>query len=80
MLENSNATQLTLALTVGLGCGIIIGALLASKRRNTPLQSPGNSATAVSVCVSLVTLVYYSLSLLLTSVVHTGSKGLGFEC
>lgn len=33
MLDSSSAVQLTFALTAGLGCGILIGALWASRRR-----------------------------------------------
>ncbi len=33
VLESPQAVQLTVALTAGLGCGILIGALLASRRR-----------------------------------------------
>ena len=32
-MDSSHAVQLTFALTAGLGCGILIGALLASRRR-----------------------------------------------
>ena len=37
LLENSHSMQLTLALTAGLGCGILLGALLFSRRKRPSL-------------------------------------------
>lgn len=46
--ESGHAVPVTLAVTAGLGCGILIGALLASRRRG---GSSGPPSTAVSVRV-----------------------------
>ena len=51
-----NAVQLTLALTAGIGCGVIIGAML-SRRRVRPFSSAvSNNASPLSSVVSTVTL------------------------
>ena len=45
MLDSSSAVQLTFALSAGLGCGILIGALWASRRRaaRSTVTRPGPS-------------------------------------
>ena len=44
MFDTSHAVQLTFALSAGLGCGILIGALLASRRRSRAATTPSQSA------------------------------------
>ena len=46
--SSSHHVQLTVALTAGLGCGVLVGVLLASRRRKQPALPPTKALETVS--------------------------------
>ena len=53
VLESSYSLQVTLALTAGLGCGLLIGVLLASRRKRLPLKPTGEVGSTTETAPSL---------------------------